>query len=185
MAPTEMFASTENIGVDKLFVSTKCWRQQHVAVEKMLASTKYLRRQNTCVDKILASTEISCRRKPRVGKNLGRTKCWRMRGSISLLFGSAESTAADFSQTSLMFLLRLPDGVDSSACSRQVFCCLWPPCFYGRSLPRSVPACTGLPCRKRRKYWRQQNIGARQDFTDFRQTIAVNIFARRRPIKNW
>jgi hypothetical protein len=27
---------------------------------------------------------------------------------------------------------------------------------------------------KRHKYWRRQNIGARQDFTDFRQTTAVN-----------
>jgi hypothetical protein len=27
------------------------------------------------------------------------------------------------------------------------------------------------------KYWRQQNVGPRQDFTDFRQTLAVNISA--------
>ncbi len=47
--------------------------------------TKYSHRQNPCVDKILAST-----------------KCWHMHRSISLLFGLAESTAADFSQTSLM-----------------------------------------------------------------------------------
>jgi hypothetical protein len=35
------------------------------------------------------------------------------------------------------------------------------------------------------KYWRQENIGARKDFTDFRQTLAVNISAHGRPIKNW
>jgi hypothetical protein len=35
----------------------------------------------------------------------------------------------------------------------------------------SLPRCTGLPCRKGHKYWRQQNIGTRQDFTDFGQTI--------------
>jgi hypothetical protein len=57
----------------------------------MLASTK------------LTSTKSSRRQKSRIDKNLASTKCWRMRGSISLLFGSAESTAADFSQTSLMF----------------------------------------------------------------------------------
>ncbi len=38
-----------------------------------------------------------------VGRNLPLTKCWSMRGSISLLFGPAESTAADFSQTLLKF----------------------------------------------------------------------------------
>jgi hypothetical protein len=53
--------------------------------DKNLASTKISRRQNSSVNKILAST-----------------KCWRRRRRISLLFGSAESTAADFSQTSLM-----------------------------------------------------------------------------------
>jgi hypothetical protein len=50
----------------------------------MLTSTKYLCRQNIGVDKKLAST-----------------KSWRLRRRILLLFGSAESTAADFSQTSL------------------------------------------------------------------------------------
>ncbi len=38
---------------------------------------------------------------------------------------------------------------------------------------------------KRHKYWRRQNVSARQDFTDFLQTLAVNISAHRRPIKNW
>ncbi len=32
---------------------------------------------------------------------LAQTKCWRRRRRIPLLFGSAESTTADFSQTSL------------------------------------------------------------------------------------
>ncbi len=69
-----MFASTEIIGIDKILVSTK-----------------FLRQQNSRVNKILDST-----------KNLTSTKCWRRRRRISLLFGSAESIAADFSQTSLM-----------------------------------------------------------------------------------
>ncbi len=83
-------------------------------------------------------------------------------------------------------LLRLLDGVDPCTCSRQVSSCLWPPCFYGWTLSPTVPACcSGPPCRKRHKYWRRQSIGACQDFTDFHQTIAVNISAHRRPIKNW
>jgi hypothetical protein len=69
----------------------------------MLASTKYSRWQNSHVDKILASTKYSHRQNTRVDKILAWTKCWRRCRSISLLFGPAESTAADFSQTSLMF----------------------------------------------------------------------------------
>ncbi len=182
MAPTEMFASTENIGVDKLFASTKCWRRQHVAVDKMLAATKYLRRQNTCVDKILASTEISCRRKPRVNKNLGRTKCWRMRGSISLLFGSAESTAADFSQTSLMFscvsqmVLIHPHAVAKCSVASGH------PAFMGGLSPavyRLVPACHAENV---------ANVGVNKILAPAKISLIfakLNIFARRRPIKNW
>jgi len=49
-------------------------------------------------------------------------------------------------------LLRLPDSVDPSTCSRQVWCCHWPPCFYGLTLSRTVPACcTRPPCRKHHK----------------------------------
>jgi hypothetical protein len=59
-----------------------------------------------------------------------------------------------------------------------------PHCFYGRTLSRTVPACCTCPlCRKCHKYWGQQNIGARQDFTDFCQTLAVNISAHRHPFK--
>jgi hypothetical protein len=36
----------------------------------------------------------------------------------------------------------------------------------------------------RTKYWYRQNVGACQDFTDFRQTLAVNISSHRHPIKN-
>jgi hypothetical protein len=41
-----------------------------------------------------------------------------------------------------------------------------------------------LAMQKHHKYWRRQNIGACQDFTDFHHTLAVNISAHRRPIKN-
>ncbi len=81
-ALTKMFASTEFIGIDKI-----------------LAPTKYLRQQNTRVNKILASTKYSCWQNVGVNKILASTKCWRRRRRIPLLFGSAESTATDFSQT--------------------------------------------------------------------------------------
>ncbi len=60
------------------------WRQQNIGVDKILASTKCGRQQNLGVD-----------------KKLVQTKCWRRRRRIPLLFGSSESAAADFSQTSL------------------------------------------------------------------------------------
>jgi hypothetical protein len=73
----------QNIGVNKILVSTKCWRRQNVGVNKILTLTKCWRQQNIGVDKISVST-----------------KSWRRRRMIPL-FGSAESTATDFSQTSL------------------------------------------------------------------------------------
>ncbi len=165
---------------------TRCWRRQNTRVDKMLALTNYSRWQITRVDKIIALTEISRQQNPRVDKKSSVNKMlvhvqkhlltvWLSRVHSSWLLPNLADV-----------LLRLPDGVDSSACNRQVCPCLCPPCFYGRTLSRTVPACcTGLLCRKRHKYWSRQNIGARQDFTDFRQTIAVNISANRRPIKNW
>jgi hypothetical protein len=58
----------------------------------MLASTKYSRRQNVRVDKILASTEYRCQH------NVGACA-----EASPYCFGLAESAAADFSQTSLVF----------------------------------------------------------------------------------
>ncbi len=83
-------ALTEIISVDKILALTEfsCW-------------TKFSRRQNSRVDKILASSKILRHQKSCVDKNLASTKCWRRCRRIPLLFGSAESTAADFSQTSL------------------------------------------------------------------------------------
>jgi hypothetical protein len=68
-----------------------------IGVDKILASTKMLRQQKCCVDK------ISHPQKSPVDKSLAPTKISRRRRRrrIPLLFGSAESTAADFSQTSL------------------------------------------------------------------------------------
>ncbi len=146
----------------------------------MLASTKYSRRQNSRVDKILASTKYSCRHNSRADKILAHARehlltIWPGRVHSSWLLPDLADV-----------LLCLPEGVDPSTCSRQVCRCHWPPCFYGRTLSCTVPAyCTGPPCRKRHKYWSRKNIGARQDFTDFRQTIAVYISAHRRSIKNW
>jgi hypothetical protein len=72
-----------------------------------LAPTKYTHRQNYWrrqkigSDKILASTKYWCQLNLGIDKKLVQTNCWRKCRSIPLLFGSAETTAVDFSQTSL------------------------------------------------------------------------------------
>jgi len=87
------------------------------------------------VDKILVSTKCCRRQNTRINKNFASTKCWSMRGSISLLFGPAESTAADLSQTSLMFsyvsqkVLIPPHAVAKSAVA------IGRPAFMGRLSP--------------------------------------------------
>jgi hypothetical protein len=67
----------------------------------MPASKKFSGQQNACFDKNLASTKILRRQKSHVDRNPASTKCWQRCRRIPLLFGSAESTTADFSQTSL------------------------------------------------------------------------------------
>ncbi len=158
MALTEMLASTENIGV-----------------VKMLASTKYSCRQNSCTDRNLTSTKISHQ------QNVG--VCAKASPYCLARQSPQQLTSPKPHINDLLYLL---EGVEPSICSRQVCRCHWSPCFYQRTLSRTVPACyTGPPSRKRHKYWRRQNIGARQDFTDFCQTIAVNISAHKYPIKNF
>ncbi len=144
----------------------------------MLASKKYWRWQNVGVDKIFALTNYSYRLNVGVDKVFASTKCWRMPESISLLFRPGRVRSSWLFPDLAEVLLLLPVVVDPSMCSRQVCCCCWPPCFFERTLSHTVLAyCTKPPCRKRHKYCRRQNIDARQDFTNFRQTIAVNISA--------
>jgi len=130
--------------------------------------TKCWRRQNIVVEKISVST-----------------KSWRRRRMIPLLFGLAESTATDFSQTSLkisyvslMVLIPLHAVAKCGVASGH-------PAFLGGLSPvlyrLIVPACHA----ENSKILAQQNIGVRLKFTDFRQTIAVYISAHRRPIKKW
>jgi hypothetical protein len=137
----------QNIGVAKMLASTKYCRR------KKLASTKHLRQQNISVDKILASTESRSR------QNVGACK-----EASPYCFGSSESAAADFSLTSPMlsyFSLKMlcsPSAVTKCAVAAGR------PAFMGRLSPTLYRLiCTGPPCRK---YWRQQNIGDRQDFTE-------------------
>ncbi len=152
-----MFALTENFCVDKILALTKCWRRQNTRHDKILAMTKFSRRQNTRVDKILAWT-----------------KCWHRRRSISLLFGPRESPAADFSQTSLMFshvsqkMLIPPHAVAKCAVATGG------PTFMGRLSPA---VCRPIVLAYHAE--NVKNIGVCQYFTDFRQTIAVNISAHR------
>jgi hypothetical protein len=87
----------------------------------------------------------------------------------------------DFSQTSLMF----------SYFSLKMLCspCTVTKCAVAAGRPAFIrglsPALFQLAMQKRHKYWCRHNIGARQDFTSFRQTIAVTISANRCSIKNW
>jgi hypothetical protein len=131
----------------------------------MLASTKYSRQLNVGVNKILAST-----------------KCWRIRRSISLLSWHSRVPVADFSQTSLMFSQKVlipPHAV--AKCAVAAGC----PALWADSLPH----CTGLLYRPAMQKMSQILAPTKyrrlQDFTHFRQTIAVNISAHRRPTKNW
>jgi hypothetical protein len=143
--------------------ASKHWRRQNIGVDKTLALTKYWSQQNPGVDKILASTE--CRHRQNVGA---------FAEASPYCFGQAKFAAADFSQTSLMFssfslkMLCSPRAVTKCAVAAGH------PAFMGGLSPALYRCiCTGPPCRKCHKYWCRQNIGAHQDFTDFRQTAAV------------
>jgi hypothetical protein len=149
--------------------STKYWRQQNVGFNKILTLTKCWRRQNIGVEKISVST-----------------KSWRRRRMIPLLFGSAESTPTDFSQTSLkisyvslMVLIPMHAVAKCGVASGH-------PAFLGglsAVLYRLIlPACHAENVTN---FGANKNIGVRLKFTDFRQTTAVYISAHRRPIKKW
>ncbi len=82
-------------------------------------------------------------------------KCWRP----AYCLGSAESPTADFLLDWLKSSRSDPRRcVASLTCRPQVETRLKPPCFYGRSLSRTVPAaCTGPTCQNIRgcqNYWR-------------------------------
>jgi hypothetical protein len=141
---SKKYRRRQNIGVDKILVWTKSWCRQNLGADKIFASTKSLRLQKAGTDKKMAQTQ-----KNPLTVWLGRiTSCW-------LLPGTPED------------LLRLPDGVALFACSRQVRHRLQTPCFYGRTLSRTVLAyCTSPPCWKCQKFWRRQNIGVRLKFTE-------------------
>ncbi len=136
---------------------TKYSYRQNTGVDKILASTKYSLRQNVGVAKIRASTKYSHRQNPRVDKMLAHA--WKL--LLTVWPGRVHSSwlLPDLADV----LLRIPEGVDPSTCSRQVCRCHWPPCFFGRTFSRTV-----VPARHAENV---TNIGAHQDFTDFCQTI--------------
>ncbi len=74
----------QNICLYKIYTLTKYWRQQKLGVNKNLAPAKYRYWQNLGAD-----------------RNLAGAKCQPRCRRISLLLGSAESAAADFSQAPL------------------------------------------------------------------------------------
>jgi hypothetical protein len=55
--------------------------------------------------------------------------------------------------------------------------------LWADSVPHVPACCSGPQIRKCKKFCRRQNISTCQDFSDFRQTIAVNISAHRRENK--
>jgi hypothetical protein len=72
---------------------------------RLLLSLKRCRkiwRRRRAIKTDLKSKDFREKRKIIINKKLAQTKCWRRRRRIPLLFGSAESTAADFSQTPLI-----------------------------------------------------------------------------------
>ena len=126
--------------------------------------TKVICQQNIGVDKILALT-----------KYLGRQNVGRRR-RISLLFGSAESTAADFSQTSLMISYVSQKVLIPSHAVPKCGVASGCPAFMGGLSPAPyrlvVPASHAEKSQilAPTKYWCPTRF---QDFTYFRQTIAV------------
>jgi hypothetical protein len=131
----------QNIGADRnVCVDRKYMLQQKIGVDKMLASTKCWHQENTRIDKILPSTKFLRQQSSHVDKNLASTKCWHRRRSISLLFGSAESTAADFSQTMLMISYVSQKVLIPPHAVAKCGFVSGHPAFMGNSLPH----CTGL-----------------------------------------
>ncbi len=89
----------------------------------MLASSKYSRQQNVGVDKILRSP------KSRFDKRLAHAR----KHLLTVLAG--QSLQQLTSPRPRWYSPSYPSGVDPSTCCRQVFCCRWPPRFYGQTLP--------------------------------------------------
>ncbi len=120
----------QNIGTYKTLALTICWCRRNIGMDKMFASKKYLHRKNIRADKILALTKFWRR------QNLGVKKACAE--AFPYCFGPAESVAADFSQTSLMFsyfslkMLISPRAVTKCAVAagRLAFMCRLFPALY-------------------------------------------------------
>jgi len=156
----------QNIGPDKILALTKYWRRQNIGGDKMLVLTTCLHRQNFCIDKMLASPKYLRR------ENIG----------VDKMLAHARKHLFTIMPWQRLQQLTSPRPRWCSPTSPRM---CWPPCFYGRTISCTVPAySTSVLGRKRHKYCRQQNISARQDFTNFCVTIAANISALH-PTKNW
>ncbi len=140
---------TRTLGHPKTLAHTKTLAHpKTLALTKTLAHPKTLALTKTSAHpQTLAHTKTLAHAK-NLGawKTLGIHQCWRSRKSrrrrrrIAFLLGSAESAATDFSQAQLM--VSLPCWcVESRTCRLQVRKELPVPCFYGRTLSRTVPVC--------------------------------------------
>ena len=138
-------------------VPTKYWRRQNIGTNKILAPTEmFASTENIGVDKILAPTKFSRRQKSHVDKISHQQNVGACAAASPYCLARQSPQQLTSPKPHTYDLLRLPESVDPSICSRQVCRCHWSPCFYGRNLFRTVPACcTGPPRRKRHKYWRR------------------------------
>ncbi len=152
---------------------TKYLHWQNSRVDKILASTTFLRQQNTRVDKILVSTKFSCQQN--VGAGAEVSPYCLARQSPQQLTSPRPRWCSPTSPRRCWSL-----HMQSPSMPLPLAALL----LWADSLRTVLAYCTGPPCRKHHKYWQRQTIGTPQDFTDFCQTIAVNISAHRRLTKN-
>ncbi len=159
MLASVKYMSWQNVGTDKIFAAAKFRRPQNVGVHKILASTKML---------------------------LTKYRRWQnfiqVQWSIFLLFWPGEVHSSwllsDLAVALLIKVLSPPCVVAEwlATASRSAYMDVLPPAL-------SWPGCTGPPCQKVTNIAVNKNIGTRQDFADFCQTLAVNISPSMCPIK--
>jgi hypothetical protein len=148
--------------------ATKYWHRQNIGGDKILAQTEmFATTEIIGVDKMLAATNS------RVSKNLASTKCWCRRRRISLLFGSL--MISYISQKLLIPWHAVTKCGVVSGC----------PAFMADSLPYRTGLLYQPAIQKTSQILELTKSTPPPRFTDFRQTIAVNISAHRRPIKKW
>jgi hypothetical protein len=115
-------------------------------------------------------------------QNVGAQIMYKSGGASPNCFCLEKSALAGFSQTSLMFSSRCCPLLMQSQSLRLP---LAAPLLWADSLPHCTGSFVPAPHAEMSQILVSTNYRGCKDFTDFRQTLAVNISAHRRPIKNW